>query len=894
MPDLNDNPFLINPTPPPAAPPSTASSWSLDRTAAKVKQWHQDTFGSPLPIHVYGLDAGHKAMGFKYHDAMDVGISPKSPQGQALSSYLKSENIPFSAWDGPAKNARGEVISTGTHFHIGPPGSRRGTPPITQSQQSEQNPFLTDSTPPQSDNPFLEDAVPEQPAETAPAATPHTRFGTTRAPIKPNRGAGHQPPITRKQLDYAQMRRNEYPRDLSIGELRQAEDVRGRESTVPAGTDIRVLKGEQPLDRLAHMHQADVEGRSTAHRPTSVYAPPVGGSNVMQSRQPGVVERLGDLIRPHVPGLTSLDTPMGVKTDPLRGATSLGLADFSRTVSPEELQLDPEAQRQADFAYGVGKIAPAVLPYVGAGKLAELAIPGATRLAAAERTAATFGGVDLLRQGTEAAQTGKPVDLKETIVSTLMGGAMGSIAGIDPSMKRQIVAFLLPQVSVDVARGTPIDQAVPNALTTLGFALTSGAGGKKEWKPTSEFKPEVIQNARQTETQRQGVQAEQPTETSRAEILADTLQPRDAALNREIPEVRGTVSGTNAPQDKPSQRFFHKDWGDVTKSDEQVGARRGRTKVYETDDPTKIHYPKTADLSGSGNQRMVPIKEVPAIETRTAESNASAVSAIEPVKNPSLAAPDAKSGSQPLEVSQKSGSQVNQSQELSTPPVESRETSAPLTREIPATNYRAPLSDHAPTMYREASPSKTLELLPTSRISTETPDVYLADNPDLALGQGGNKGVMLEFDASKLQGQINQKPGWQITYQNGAAEYRATYNKQREFQDALTSVTVRPDAKMSRVERMQMDRALGEMEQQGWTKATNADGSVRYEKPSTPKMFRDIDRLSTVEASERATLHKNLQDTYGESFKRARLVNSNIEDIIKQAESAGKIEKICP
>lgn len=164
---------------------------------------------------------------------------------------------------------------------------------------------------------------------------------------------------------------------------------------------------------------------------------------------------------------------------------------------------------------------------------------------------------------------------------------------------------------------------------------------------------------------------------------------------------------------------------------------------------------------------------------------------------------------------------------------ETQPTPTETTRDLPTSNYRVPLSDHAPTMYREASPMKALELIPTSRITADQPDVYLADNPDLALGQGGNKGVMLEFDASKLQGQINKKPGWELGYRSGASEYRATYNKQGEFQDALQAVTVKPDVKMRTHERMQMDRALSELEQSGWTKTKNADGSVRYEKPAT-------------------------------------------------------------
>ena len=61
------------------------------------------------------------------------------------------------------------------------------------------------------------------------------------------------------------------------------------------------------------------------------------------------------------------------------------------------------------------------------------------------------------------------------------------------------------------------------------------------------------------------------------------------------------------------QRFYHRDYGEVVKSPDQQGARRGRTKVYEADNPNAIHYVKSGQLTGAGNQRMVPVRE-PATE----------------------------------------------------------------------------------------------------------------------------------------------------------------------------------------------------------------------------------------------------------------------------------------
>lgn len=348
-------------------------------------------------------------------------------------------------------------------------------------------------------------------------------------------------------------------RPVSIGELRRTEDWPGRPSTVNQTSDeLRVMKGEQPADRLAYQRQGELIERAGARRPTQVFETP---TRSMQARRPGIVERATEAAKAYAPGLANLDTPMGIKTDPLRGAASLGLVDLSREVSPEELQIDPQAQAKANLAYQVGQIAPAVIPYVGAGKLAAAAIPGSTRAAGIGRTAATFGGVDLVRQGIQAVQTGKPVDLSEAGISTAMGAAMGGIAGVDPSMKRQIAAFLLPQVTVDVARGTPVEQAIPNALTALGFALTSGA----EWKPTRKFNPEVVGGQRATETpvsEVRDLRPARPTEISDvvAEPPRETVAPQTRAEARQarVAEPPVVPPAVEAAERRQVRREFDK------------------------------------------------------------------------------------------------------------------------------------------------------------------------------------------------------------------------------------------------------------------------------------------------------------------------------------------------
>lgn len=143
-------------------------------------------------------------------------------------------------------------------------------------------------------------------------------------------------------------------------------------------------------------------------------------------------------------------------------------------------------------------------------------------------------------------------------------------------------------------------------------------------------------------------------------------------------------------------------------------------------------------------------------------------------------------------------------------------------------NYLKPLSEYTDKLYRETNAENALELLPGTNIMADTrAPIYFANTPDLALGQGKNKGVLIEFDAGDIQGQLNRsKPGWQVAYNRGQTEFVAKHNNQRTYQQAVRSVTIRPDAEMDRVTKAQLRRVLS-----GWTKQTNPDGSVTYIRP---------------------------------------------------------------
>ena len=95
-----------------------ARAWSLSDAAA-IKQFFARRFGRALPIGAFGQSALHNRWRYDHRNAMDVGVSPNTAEGQALTEYLRANGIPFIAFyfAVPGK-------ATGPHIHIGLPSHR--------------------------------------------------------------------------------------------------------------------------------------------------------------------------------------------------------------------------------------------------------------------------------------------------------------------------------------------------------------------------------------------------------------------------------------------------------------------------------------------------------------------------------------------------------------------------------------------------------------------------------------------------------------------------------------------------------------------------------------------------------------------------------------------------
>ena len=95
-----------------------AHAWSLS-DAAVIKQFFARRFGRVLPIGAFGQSALHDRWGYDHRNAMDVGLSPDTAEGQALIEYLRANGIPFTAFHFAVPG-----IATGPHIHVGLPSHR--------------------------------------------------------------------------------------------------------------------------------------------------------------------------------------------------------------------------------------------------------------------------------------------------------------------------------------------------------------------------------------------------------------------------------------------------------------------------------------------------------------------------------------------------------------------------------------------------------------------------------------------------------------------------------------------------------------------------------------------------------------------------------------------------
>lgn len=137
-------------------------------------------------------------------------------------------------------------------------------------------------------------------------------------------------------------------------------------------------------------------------------------------------------------------------------------------------------------------------------------------------------------------------------------------------------------------------------------------------------------------------------------------------------------------------------------------------------------------------------------------------------------------------------------------------------------NYTKPLSAYAKSVWRDMAPEDALGLIPGSSVSASYGPMgrdvrYYADTPDLAIGQHGNTGVMMEFDPSYLQGQVNtRKPTWQHSWESGMAEYMASPAPDMDIRQGVRGIRVSKDALGRGSDAALLRRNIDRLKAEGW------------------------------------------------------------------------------
>jgi hypothetical protein len=110
---------------------------------------------------------------------------------------------------------------------------------------------------------------------------------------------------------------------------------------------------------------------------------------------------------------------------------------------------------------------------------------------------------------------------------------------------------------------------------------------------------------------------------------------------------------------------------------------------------------------------------------------------------------------------------------------------------------------------------------------------FYADTPDLALGQGANKGVRIGYDAGAFEGKVSQsKPMWQKMYEDGMAEYVAAPKVGADVRGAVHTIDIDRAALSAapRATQAQYNRALQQMKDQGW-QLTETPAGISIRRP---------------------------------------------------------------
>lgn len=134
----------------------------------------------------------------------------------------------------------------------------------------------------------------------------------------------------------------------------------------------------------------------------------------------------------------------------------------------------------------------------------------------------------------------------------------------------------------------------------------------------------------------------------------------------------------------------------------------------------------------------------------------------------------------------------------------------------PTNNYLRVLGDEAPVLHREMSPDAFMAMHQGDG-PMGAARVFFADSPEMALGQGNNRGIRIQVGSSDLQGKLNRsKPGMDLMYEQRQAEWEVMAHN-GQIANRIQKVTVDEDTwnKMKPREQNLLTRYLRAQEARG-------------------------------------------------------------------------------
>lgn len=140
--------------------------------------------------------------------------------------------------------------------------------------------------------------------------------------------------------------------------------------------------------------------------------------------------------------------------------------------------------------------------------------------------------------------------------------------------------------------------------------------------------------------------------------------------------------------------------------------------------------------------------------------------------------------------------------------------------------YKDDLSEYTPNVFRETDIEGLSQFGKNSMSSPK--DLWFANQPEYALGQGANKGVTIEFSTKNMPGKLELgKPGAAEAYDRGYAEFMTKAIDPAQLADNVLSVKVTPGQQKGPY----WNRMVHDLTGRGFVKEVMPDKSVVFKRP---------------------------------------------------------------